>query len=130
MANRLKLNPSAGVPIYRQIMDGVRDLIASSELESGDRLPSIRELASELRINPASAVKAYNELKHAGVIEVDQGRGTFVSSRPGMVSRTRDALLAADLDALLLRAEARGFSTREVMAALRRRTGSRKDGKQ
>ena len=129
MANRLKLNPSAGVPIYRQIMDGVRDLIASSELEPGDRLPSIRELASQLRINPASAVKAYNELKHAGVIEVDQGRGTFVSSRPGVVSQTRDALLAADLDALLLRAEARCFSTRDVMAALRRRTGSRKDGK-
>ena len=101
---RLRLNPSLGVPIYRQVMDGIREVIASQVLKPGDRLPSIRELSGELRINPSSAVKAYNELKHAGVIVLDQGRGTFVSSSPNVVVESRDVLLRADLEGLLSRA--------------------------
>jgi len=124
---KLKLNPSLGVPIYRQLMDGIRELIASGVLKPGGRLPSIRELASSLRINPASAVTAYNELRHEGVIYQDQGRGTFVSERPAVVKKTRDALLAEDLDALLLRAEARGFSSQQVLKALRTRVRAKQE---
>ena len=129
MAIRLKLNPSAPVPIYRQIMDGIRDLVAAELLAPGDRLPSIRELAGELRINPASAVKAYNELRNEGLIDSDQGRGTFVSRTPKVVTATREALLQEDLDALLLRAEARGFGPSEVMKALAARVRQREDEK-
>lgn len=125
MAVRLKLNPSAGVPIYRQIMDGIRDLVATGLLLPGERLPSIRELAGQLRINPASAVRAYNELRHEGLIDSDQGRGTFVSRKPRVAAATRDALLLEDLDALLFRAEARGFRPEEVMEALAARVRGR-----
>lgn len=126
----LKLNPSLGVPIYRQLMNGIREMIAAKVLMPGDRLPSIRQLASELRINPSSAVKAYNELFHAGVIYLDQGRGTFVSDNPQVVVQSRERLLRADLEALLDRAEARGFSGRQVVRALTalaaNRTGAKK----
>lgn len=129
MAIRLKLNPSAPLPIYRQIMEGVRDLVAAGVLVPGERLPSIRELAGELRINPASAVKAYNELRNDGLIDSDQGRGTFVSRQPKVVTATREALLREDLDALLLRAEARGFRPSEVMEALAARVLQRENDK-
>ena len=124
---RLKLNPSAGVPIYRQIIDAIRDLVAAGVLRPGERLPSIRELAGQLRINPASAVKAYHELRHEGLIDSDQGRGTFVSREPGVVAATREALLQDDLDALLLRAEARGLRLDEVMDALAARAREREN---
>ena len=124
----LKLNASLGVPIYRQVMDGIREMIAAGVLKPGDRLPSIRELAGAMRINPSSAVKAYNELKHAGVIVLDQGRGTFVAERPGLVAENREALLRADLEALLVRARARGFSEQQVARALKAMVAERKDG--
>ncbi len=79
---RLQLNPTLGIPIYRQVMDQIREQIAAGKLRPGDQLPSIRELSTELRINPTSAVKAYNELRHLGLIVQDQGRGTFVGD-PG-----------------------------------------------
>ncbi len=127
---KLKLNPSLGVPIYRQVMEGIREMIAAKVLLPGDRLPSIRELSSELRINPSSAVKAYNELKHAGVIQLDHGRGTFVSASPEVVIQSRDELLSADLQALLDRAAARGFSDKQVVKALAELVAQRRGAKQ
>jgi GntR family transcriptional regulator len=67
-----------GVPSYRQIMDQVTYHVASGALRGGDPLPSIREMASRLSVNPSTIVKAYGELEHAGVIELRQGLGAFV----------------------------------------------------
>ena len=120
MKVRLELNPSLGVPIYRQIMDGIRDLIASGVLQPGDQLPSIREIASELRINPASAVKAYGELRHGGLIQIEKGRGTFVARRPAVVRETRQQLLKRDLDDVVARAKARGFTEEQILDAVGR----------
>jgi GntR family transcriptional regulator len=116
----LKLNAALGLPIYRQIVDGVREMIAAGTLHPGDRLPSIRELSTELRINPSSAVKAYAELQHAGVIVLDHGRGTFVSNTPDVARASRDLLLTNELQAVLSRARAWGFSSDQVLKALRR----------
>ena len=104
-----------------------RFVVAAGVLCPGERLPSIRELAGQLRINPASAVKTYHELRHEGLIDSDQGRGTFVSREPGVAAATREALLQDDLDALLLRAEARGFRLDEVMDALKARAREREN---
>jgi GntR family transcriptional regulator len=114
----LELNPSLGLPIYRQIADGIRELIAVGTLKPGDQLPSIRELAAQLRINPASAVKAYGELRHEEVIDMDQGRGTFVRGGQGAVAHSRAALLHHALDGLIARAHTLGFSDDELAAAL------------
>ena len=123
----LELNPALGVPIYRQIMDAVRAQIAAGLLKPGDRLPSIRELATQLRINPASAVKAYTELQHADVITLDQGRGTFVSASAAVVEESRAALLRAELEKLLQRTRALGCADAEVIATLQQLTRASPD---
>ena len=75
----LKIDPSSGVPIYRQIMDQIKHSIASGALRSGEQLPSVRQLSLDLKVNPTTVVKAYSELEHEGVIHTRRGMGTFVS---------------------------------------------------
>ena len=123
----LEINPSLGVPIYRQVVDGIREMIAAGQLHPGDQLPSIRELSRQLRINPSSCVKAYNHLRDAGLIEGDQGRGTFVANQPNLAAQSRDLLLERDLQALLHRARARGSSDKAVLAALKALIDQRKE---
>ena len=91
---RFHINPQSGVPAYRQLMEQVKYSIASGLLREGDRLPSIRELAQALSVNPATVVKAYGELEHEGVIELQHGRGVFVSASAGRMSdrQRREAL--------------------------------------
>ena len=74
-----QIDPQSGLPVYRQLMDQTKHYIASGTLEAGDQLPSIRDLASRLAVNPATVVKAYGELQNEGVIEMKHGRGAFVS---------------------------------------------------
>ncbi len=83
----IQINPNTGVPAYRQIMDQIRYYVASSTLTPGDQLPSVRELARQLTVNPSTIVKAYTELEHEGVIENKQGRGTFVADIRTKLSR-------------------------------------------
>jgi GntR family transcriptional regulator len=125
----LELNPALGTPVYRQVMDGIRALVASGQLRPGDRVPSIRELSGSLRINPSSAVKAYSELQHEGVLELDQGRGTFVSPRGPVVERTRAALLGEAVEALLVRTRTYGCTDEEVRRALEQGLAVQKKGK-
>ncbi len=74
----LSIDPSSGLPVYRQIMDQVRRMIVAGRLAPGDRLPSIRELAATLQINALTVGKAYGELEHDGAIEMRRGLGMFV----------------------------------------------------
>ena len=75
----IQITPSSGVPGYRQIMDQVAYYVASGALRPGDALPSIRDLAGRLAVNPSTVVKAYGELAHQGIVEMRQGKGVFVS---------------------------------------------------
>jgi GntR family transcriptional regulator len=79
---RLRINPSSPEPIWSQIESGVRRLVAARVLAPGAPVPSVRDLARELRINPATASKAYQRLSNAGVLEVRRGDGTYVTARP------------------------------------------------
>jgi GntR family transcriptional regulator len=74
----LQIDPQSGLPVYRQMMDQIKYYVASGVLQPGDQLPSIRELAQRLTINPTTVVKAYSELEHGGVIEMRHGKGVFV----------------------------------------------------
>lgn len=116
----LVINEALGVPLYRQICDSIKELVAVGTLKPGDQLPSIRELSGQLGINPASAVKAYSELKHAGLIDLDQGRGTFVR-RDLTPGKSREALLTPAFDALIARGRAMGLSDTELKRALAQR---------
>jgi GntR family transcriptional regulator len=76
----LKLNSRDPLPLWRQIEDGVRNLVGSGTLRAGAAVPSVRELARELTVNPATIVRAYQRLCDEGVLEVRRGEGTFVAS--------------------------------------------------
>jgi len=75
----LQVDPHSGVPVYRQVMDQFKYYIASGTLKGGDLLPSIRDLAKTLHVNPTTVVKAYSELQHEGAIEIRHGKGVFVA---------------------------------------------------
>ncbi|HXY19959.1 MAG TPA: GntR family transcriptional regulator [Gemmatimonadales bacterium] len=72
------IDPRSPVPLYAQIADRIRIAIATGDLAPGAALPSVRQLASQLRVNPATVVQAYRELEEAAVVESRQGAGTFV----------------------------------------------------
>ena len=74
-----QIDPHSGLPVYRQVMDQTKHYIASGSLVTGDQLPSIRDLATRLSLNPATIVKAYAELQNEGFMEIKQGKGAFVS---------------------------------------------------
>jgi GntR family transcriptional regulator len=78
----LRVDPSDSVPLWRQIEDNVRRLVASGALRPGAAVPSVRDLARELSINPATVAKGYQRLVDAGVLTVRRGEGTFVADRP------------------------------------------------
>jgi len=75
----LRIDPASAVPMYAQVVEQVRTLVALRALRSGDKLPSVRELAVQVRINRNTAAKAYQLLETMGVLETKAGQGTFVA---------------------------------------------------
>jgi GntR family transcriptional regulator len=121
----IQLNPSGEVPLWKQVEDGVRAWIATRRLAPGASVPSVRELARELRINPATVARAYQGLVEAGLLSIRRGEGTFVSEAPPSVPRgERNRLLrdGADRYAALGRTigAAPDQAIREVAAAFAR----------
>lgn len=88
MSHALRVDPRDAVPIWRQIEDGVRRLVAAGALSPGAAVPSVRDLARDLRVNPATVSKAYQRLTDAGVLEVRRGEGTFVAAAPPAMARS------------------------------------------
>ncbi len=89
----LRIDPSDAAPIWSQIEEGLRRLVASGALAPGAVVPSVRDLARELRVNPATVAKAYQRLAEAGVLTVRRGDGTYVADAPPAMSRTERARL-------------------------------------
>lgn len=77
-----QIDPRSPIPLYVQIANRLRVAVATGELRAGAALPSVRNLASVIRVNPATVVQAYRELEWAGVVESRQGAGTFVKELP------------------------------------------------
>lgn len=91
----LDIDPTDPAPIWRQIEERLRRLIAAGSLAPGEPVPSVRELARALRVNPATVVKAYQRLTDGGVLRVRRGEGTFVADQPpALPDGERDRLLA------------------------------------
>ena len=112
----------SGVPFYRQIIEQVKFAIASGALSPGERLPTVRQLAVELSINPNTVIRAYREMEIEGVLTTQQGSGTFVSEqRPEIDNLERRRMLDQILTELLARASGYGFTVDEVLDGLRQR---------
>jgi len=113
------LDLATGVPAYRQIIDQVLGAIASGTLSGGDQLPTVRQLAVDLSINPNTVVRAYRELEIRGILTTQQGIGTFVTTQPVPVDEAvRQRQLDQLIGDLLARAGAAGLSADEVVARL------------
>lgn len=117
----ITLDPNDGRPLYLQIMDDVRRAIVVGTLQAEDPLPSVRELAAELLVNPRTVSQAYQELEREGVIYVRRGQGTFVSPavRQGAAERRRN--LARDVARrALLEARRNGLDAGELVMAIQK----------
>ncbi len=121
LAFRLDLH--SGVPVYRQIIDQVLGGMASGRLATGDQLPTVRQVAVDLAINPNTVVRAYRELEIRGVLETQQGTGTFIAAKEVQqddVERRRR--LAQLVSEFVARAGSAGFTVEEVKELLNDQT--------
>lgn len=111
----IKFDPRKSIPIYEQIILGIKELIIKGAIGPGDKLPSVRELASMIVINPNTISKAYSELEQEGVIYVIKGKGTYVSKH--IKNEYKDVIInkiSDELKKVVLEAESAGISKEEV----------------
>lgn len=115
-----QIDVRAGMPVYRQILDQIKYYVASGILKPGDRLPSIRELAQTLAVNPTTVVRVYADLEHEGVIEMQHGRGAFVTVRSfRMTTAQRDRKIRELARRLVVEAAQMGAPASQVLKAVR-----------
>lgn len=117
---RFTIDLHSGVPVYRQLIDQVRSGIASGTLTSGDQLPTVRQLAVDLAINPNTVMRAYRELELGGLIETHQGTGTFIAKKKlEKSSPERERQLGQMAGEFAARAGAAGFTLEDLIERLR-----------
>lgn len=119
-----QIDSRSPIPLYDQIATRIRVAVAAAELRPNDALPSVRQLAKRLRVNPATVVQAYRELEREGFVEMRQGAGTFVREvEPSQRDEARADQATRLVRSLLREAGSLGLAGEEVMTALRRELG-------
>src|SRR5436190_10860973 len=114
-----RLDLHSGVPVYRQIIDQVMGGIATGALTAGDQLPTVRQLAVDLSVNPNTVIRAYRELEIRGVLDTQQGTGTFISQQKApRDGAERQRRLGQLIGEFVARAGSEGFSMEELMERL------------
>lgn len=122
---QIHITTADGVPIYQQIVNQVKYLVASGRLSPGDEMPPIRVLAERLIVNPNTVARAYRELEAAGVVEKRRTAGTYVSEQGSPLARKeRVKILTERVDALLAEARQMDVSFEELVKLLDKRNGS------
>ena len=119
---RFRLDNSSGVPVYRQLIDQVQAGIATGTLSVGHQIPTVRQVAVDLAINPNTVMRAYRELEIRGVLDTQQGTGTFIApQRPQIDDDDRTRRLDQLIDEFVARAGSGGFTLEEILDALKER---------
>jgi len=119
-----RIDPRSPTPLYAQIAGRIKLAIAAGELRPAAALPSVRQLAAELRVNPATVVQAYRDLEAEGFVEIRHGAGTFVRElAPARRARERARQASALVRQLLAEARRVGVSLAELQAALEEEIG-------
>ena len=117
----VSIDPRDRTPIYTQLERGLRAAMATGRLRPGDQLPTVRQLAVELKINANTVARVYSELERAGAIETRRGVGSFVTAtaQKARPPKEHDKRLRAFVTRLLAEAGSAGFSVEEVVEGLR-----------
>lgn len=119
---QIHISANDGVPIYLQVVNQIKFLIASGRLSSGEELPPIRVLASQLLVNPNTVARAYRELEIAGIVEKRRTAGTYVSEQGSpLARRERVKILTERIDTLLAEASHMGVTLDDVMKLVQQR---------
>ena len=114
-----RLDHQSGVPVYRQLIDQVQAGIATGALSAGDQLPTVRRVAVDLAINPNTVVRAYREMEVRGILDTEQGTGTFVAAgRIELTKDQRERMLSQLVTEFVARAGSAGFKIHELVEAL------------
>ena len=127
----LEINPRSSTPIYQQVVDGVKELVARGILVPGERMPTVRELAVELSLNPNTIAKAYQRLEQEGIIETMRSRGTFVAGRMKVLDmEMAEQQLAGLVERVLVEAYHLGLNREILNNSLKRVwiTGRKREG--
>jgi GntR family transcriptional regulator len=119
---QIHISSGDGVPVYLQIVNQVKYLVASARLSAGEELPPIRALAAQLLINPNTVARAYRELEQVGIVEKRRTNGTYVSADTSpLARRERVKILTARIDALLAEAKQMDVDTAALVELLHQR---------
>jgi GntR family transcriptional regulator len=114
----IQINRQSGIPAYLQIVDQIKQLVATDRLQPGEQLPPIRQLALDLGVNRNTVARAYKELNREGVISTRQGRGTFVSEQPDQLAQMRRERLGLIFSKPFVEALSLGYSMQEIEEAV------------
>lgn len=116
------LDPKAGIPFYRQIIDQIKYGIASGNLKAGEQLPTVRALAVDLKINLNTVTKAYKELEIQNILETQQGTGTFISKTLiDIPNKEKKKKLKGICNEFLTIAYSYGFTTEDIINELQKK---------
>ena len=119
---RIRVSASEGVPLYKQIVNQIKYLVASGGLETGEQLPPVRKLAEEVLINPNTVARAYRELETEGVVSSRRGAGVFVADGVSpLARREQNRILHERIDLLLTESRQLGVEIETLIKLVRRR---------
>jgi GntR family transcriptional regulator len=115
-----RLDAHSGVPVYRQLIDQVQAAVATGSLSPGEQLPTVRHVAVELAINPNTVSRAYREMEIRGILDTQQGTGTFVAEKQTELSKeVQERQLGQLVSEFVSRAGSAGITVNELIHALR-----------
>ena len=106
------------MPIYLQIMDRIKMDIVTEKLKANDKLPSVREMAMSLKVNPNTLQRAYQELERLGIVYSQRGTGTFVAEKSNMIADLKQEMAKEVIDSFILRMKRLGFSEQEIIESI------------
>jgi GntR family transcriptional regulator len=119
---QIRVSSTDGAPIYLQIVNQIKYLVAAGRYESGDRLPPVRKLAEQLLVNPNTVARAYRELESAGLIKTQQGSGTTIAGNGSPLARAEKVRILTDrIDALLAEASQLEVPLETLLKLIRQR---------
>ncbi|MBU3159696.1 GntR family transcriptional regulator [Clostridium frigoris] len=109
-------------PIYLQIMDIIKMNIVTGKLKANDKLPSVREMATNMNVNPNTLQRSYQELERLGIVYTQRGTGTFVGEREDMVDELKREMAKEVIDSFILRMKNLGFNDNEIIKSVSKET--------